>query len=116
MASIIYMKSKAGYDNCFAIGFSEKEVIPPVFYESGEYGAVLRFFADMLRKEGMMDENENGTELIWCREYPCRFGNIPFTMIYDMDYDTVSFSVEPENCKYRDKIAEKLLSLTEAAE
>ena len=37
-------------------------------------------------------------------------------MIYDTDYDTVSFSVEPENCKYREKIAEKLLSLTEAAE
>ena len=116
MANIIYKKSKAGYDNCFDIEFREKEVIPSDFYEKGEYGAVLRFFADMLRKAGLLDENENGTELIWCREYPCRFGDIPFTMIYDMDYDTVSFSVEPENCKYREKIAEKLLSLTEAAE
>ena len=91
MANIIYRKSKAGFDNCFEIEFAEKEVIPSAFYE-------------------------NGSDLIWCRHYPCRFGDIPFTMIYDTDYDTVSFSVEPENCKYREKIAEKLLSLTEAAE
>ena len=116
MANIIYRKSKAGFDNCFEIEFAEKEVIPSAFYENGEYGAVLRFFMNMLRNEGMLDENENGSDLIWCRHYPCRFGDIPFTMIYDTDYDTVSFSVEPENCKYREKIAEKLLSLTEAAE
>ena len=49
MANIIYRKSKAGFDNCFEIEFAEKEVIPSAFYENGEYGAVLRFFMNMLR-------------------------------------------------------------------
>lgn len=113
MVSIDYRKSKAGYDNCFELNFNEREIIPYKYYKNGQYGASLRFFVDVLRKADMLIGKEEYEELIWCRMYPCHFDDIPFTMTYDIDYDTISFSVEPENCRYREKIAEKLISLIE---
>ena len=111
MVSIDYRKSKAGYDNCFELNFNEREIIPYKYYKNGKYGASLRFFIDVLRKADMLIVKEEYEELIWCRMYPCHFNDISFTMTYDIDYDTISFSVEPDNCRYREKIAEKLRSL-----
>lgn len=116
MVSIGYRKSKAGFDNCFELNFNEKELIPSVFYKDGERGAALRFFIELLRKADMLAGTENGQELMWCRQYRCNMGDVPFTMVYDIDYDIVSFSVEPENCKYREEIAERLRYLVETAE
>ena len=116
MVSIDYRKSKSGYDNCFELNFNEKELIPSVFYKNGERGAALHFFIELLRKADMLAEDEKGEDIIWCRHYKCNMGDIPFTMVYDIEYDTVSFSVEPENCKYREEIAEKLRYSVETAE
>ncbi|MBO4493738.1 MAG: hypothetical protein J5724_05055 [Ruminococcus sp.] len=114
MIRINYKRSATGHDNCFDFNFNEKELIPSVYYEKGERGAVLRFFIRLLGKAGML--SENAKEIIWSIHYPCHFGDIPFTMIYDIDYDTVSFAVDTEYCEYKEIIAEKLRSLAETAE
>ena len=69
----------------------------------------------MLLGEAVM-LSENVKELIWSKHYLCHFGEIPFTMVYDIDYDIVHFAIDPEYCEYREIIAEKLCSLTAAAE
>ena len=104
----------AGYDNCFELNSSEKELIPSACHKKGERGVALRFFIRLLGKAGML--SENAKEIIWSIHYPCHFGDIPFTMIYDIDYDTVSFAVDTEYCEYKEIIAEKLRSLAETAE
>ena len=114
MIRINYKRSAAGYDNCFDLNFSEQEIIPSIYYEKGKSGAALRFFIRLLGKAGML--NGNAIELIWSKHYPCHFGDIPFTMVYDIDYDTVSFAVDTEYCEYKEIIAEKLRSLAETAE
>ena len=117
MIEIRYTKSKSGYDNCFDILFNLKEYIPKVFFEQHENGdgAELYFFISLLHKFGMFDcKKEHYHQIIWSTHYDCIYSGIPFTMIYDEDYDTVSFSVDPENMQHKTMIAERIQQLVKA--
>ena len=117
MIEIQYTKSKSGYDNCFDILFNLKEYIPKVFFEQHENGdgAELYFFISLLHKFGMFDcKKEHYHQIIWSTHYDCIYSGIPFTMIYDEDYDTVSFSVNPENMQHKTMIAERIQQLVKA--
>ena len=117
MIEIQYTKSKSGYDNFFDILFNLKEYIPKVFFEQHENGdgAELYFFISLLHKFGMFDcKKEHYHQIIWSTHYDCIYSGIPFTMIYDEDYDTVSFSVNPENMQHKTMIAERIQQLVKA--
>ena len=117
MIEIQYTKSESGYDNCFGILFNLKEYIPKVFFEQHENGdgAELYFFISLLHKFGMFDcKKEHYHQIIWSTHYDCIYSGIPFTMIYDEDYDTVSFSVDPENMQHKTMIAERIQQLVKA--
>ena len=117
MIEIQYTKSKSGYDNCFDILFNLKEYIPKVFFEQHENGdgAELYFFISLLHKFGMFDcKKEHYHQIIWSTHYDCIYSGIPFTMIYDEDYDIVSFSVDPENMQHKTMIAERIQQLVKA--
>ena len=114
MIEIRYSQSEAGYNNCFDLLFNLKEYIPNVFFEQHEngVGAELYFFISLLHKFGMFDcKKEHYHTLIWSTHYDCVYNGIPFTMIYDEDYDIVSFSVPPENIQYKTTIAERIKQL-----
>ena len=114
MVEIKYIQSESGYDNCFGIVFNHKAYIPNVFFEqhkSGD-GAELYFFISLLHKFGMFDfKKEHYHQLIYNTHYDCIYNGIPFTMIYDEDYDMVSFSVAPENMQHKTTIAERMQQL-----
>ena len=117
MMEIRYTKSESGYDNCFDILFNLKEYIPKVFFEQHENGdgAELYFFISLLHKFGMFDcKKEHYHQIIWSTHYDCIYSGIPFTMIYDENYDTVSFSVDPENMQHKTMIAERIQQLVKA--
>lgn len=114
MIEIRYIKSEAGYDNCFDIVFNLKKYIPNVFFEQHENGdgAELYFFISLLHKFGMFDCKKEHYHLLICDTYyDCTYNGIPFTMIYDEDYDMVSFSVAPENMQYKTMLAERIQQL-----
>ena len=114
MIEIKYIRSESGYDNCFDIKFNQKEYIPNVFFEQNKngYSAELFFFISLLHKFGMFDfKKEHYHQLIWSTHYDYIYNGIPFTMIYDEDYDMVSFSVAPENMQHKTMIAERIQQL-----
>ena len=114
MIEIQYTKSELGYDNCFDILFNLKKYIPKVFFEQHENGdgAELHFFISLLHKFGMFDcKKEYYHQLIWSAHYDCIYNGIPFTMVYDEDYDIVSFVVAPENMQHKTMIAERIQQL-----
>lgn len=114
MIEIRYTKSESGYDNCFDILFEPKEYIPKVFFEQHENGdgAELYFFISLLHKFGMFDcKKGHYHQLIWSTYYDCIYSGIPFKMVYDEDYDIVSFAVAPENMQHKTMIAERIQQL-----
>lgn len=116
MIKICYTQSEAGYDNCFDILFDLHEYIPDVFFEQHENGAgaELYFYISLLHQSGMFDcKKEHYHTFIWSTHYDCIYNSIPFTMVYDEDYDIISFSVLPENIRYRTMIAEHIQHLIE---
>ena len=85
-----------------------------MFFEQQENdeGAELYFFISLLHKFGMFDyKKEHYHQLIWSTHYDCIYNGIPFTMIYDEDYDIVSFSVAPENMQHKTMIAGRIKQL-----
>lgn len=116
MVEIKYTKSESGYTNCFDITFYLKDYIPNVFFEQHENwdGVELHFFISLLYKFGMFDcKKEHCHRLIWSTAFDCEYNGIPFVMMYDEDYDIVSFSVLPEYIQHMTEIAERIKQLIE---
>ena len=116
MIKIQHLKSEAGYNNCFDLLFNLKEYIPNVFFEQHEngVGAEFYFFISLLHKFGMFNcKKEHYHTVIWSTHYDCVYKDIPFTMIYDEDYDIVSFAVSPDDIQHMATIAERIKQLVE---
>lgn len=116
MIEIKRMKSEAGYDNCFELLFHLNEYIPPVFFEQHEdgAGAELYFYISLFHKFGIFDcKKEHYHQLIWSTEYDCVYNGVPFNMVYDEDYDIVTFAAQPSNIKHIPMIAEHIKFLVE---
>ena len=116
MIEIKRYKSYAGHDNCFGLSFRLKEYIPPVFFEQHEdgVGAELYFYITLFHKFGIFDCDEKHYHThIWSTSYNCCYKGIWFDMIYDEDYDDVTFSVALRNIKNIPMIADHIKHLVE---
>ncbi|MEG0615500.1 MAG: hypothetical protein RR540_07065 [Oscillospiraceae bacterium] len=117
MITIQYSNSDSGLRNCFDFSYFLKEYIPQKYFEieDNEVGAELYYFIDLLKKNDMFDgKKEHCYQLIWSSHFSCIYNkNIPFTMDYDEDYDTVSFSVREKYINFTEEIAEEIKSLIE---
>ena len=115
MITIQYLSSESGLRNCFDYSFVLKEYIPQKYFEieDNEAGAELYYFIDLLKKNNMFDcKKEHYHQMIWSCHYDCKYNrNIPFTMVYDEDYDMVNFSVIEEYMNFKEEIAEEIKSL-----
>lgn len=110
------MKSEAGYDNCFELIFYLKEYIPAFFFEQHEdgYAAELYFYIALFHKFGILDHNEKHIhEDIWSIRYNCSYNGIWFDMVFDEDYDFVTFAVRPKDIGHIPMIAEHIKHLVE---
>lgn len=116
MIEIKRMKSEAGYYNCFELSFRLKEYIPPFFFEQHEdgYAAELYFYIALFHKFGILDRDEKHIHQdIWSVRYDCSYNGIWFNMVFDEDYDFVTFAVAPRNIKHIPMIAERIKFLVE---
>lgn len=112
MIEIRYMKSEAGIDNCFDFLYCLKEYIPKEYINKD--CTELNFYIHILSENGMyIDKEENKHILIWSIHYDCVYNQIPFTMVYDEDYDMVSFAVDKEYLSYKCEIAQHIKQLIE---
>lgn len=118
MIKIQYSASVSGLSNCFTFSFSYQDYIPQKYYEMGKRGTgtELYYFLDLLRLNNMFDgKKERCHELIWSCQYDCVYKSyIPFTLVYDMDYDMVSFAVDEKCIAYKEEIAETIKNLMES--
>lgn len=117
MIEIKYLKSEAGLDNCFELIFPLKDYIDESFFKLNKrgYAAELLFYISLFLKNGMFDgKREHCHQYIWSFHYDCIYNNeIEFTMVFDEDYDMVSFAIEEENQELRKDIAEHIKRLIE---
>ena len=120
MIQIQYTESKAGLPNCFAFLFPTKDDIPQGYGKISEdsTSAELSYYLDLMNRCGVVDISlESGYSLIWAKHYDCVYkGYIPFTMLYDEDYDTVSFAVDEKYMNHRAELAEAIRSFMELTE
>ena len=110
---MIEIKNFDGYPNCFELSFSLKDYIPEKYFKisSNELGAKLYFYIDLFKQNDLFEPIEKNRKImIWSLHYQCHLGDIPFTMIYDEDYDFITFASEPE---HKTQIAEHIKLLVE---
>lgn len=119
MVEIKYLKSRAGIVNCFELLYYLRDYIPREFFEKHEdgIGAELYFYIRFLNYYGLFDcKKEHYHHNIGGCSYDCFWNGIPFKMVYDEDYDFVSFSVNEQNLIYKEQIAEYIKKLIENKE
>ena len=107
MIEISYMDSMSGNPTCFDLRFPLREYISKNYFNNDKC-IELNYYIDLFKKYGLLKEDKP-VEMIWLQSYKCQWGDILFTMVYDEDYDLVSFAVE--NPKYCTEIAEKICDL-----
>ena len=77
-------------------------------------GAELYFYISLFHQFGIFDcQPKHYHQDIWSIRYDCVIDGIWFSMIYDEDYDTVSFSVSPKNIERIPEISEHIKTLIE---
>ena len=112
MIEIRYTKSQAGLDNIFDL-FHINDYIPMPLIEQRNEGTELKFYLSLFQKFNIIDSNVNGIAYFWNTYFTCRYNDFVFKMIYDIDYDIVSFAVDKEFIEQREIIAEAIKSLIE---
>lgn len=115
MVDIRYMDSQSNEPLCFDLVFALKDYIPHKYFEISDNGAgaELYYLIDLLKNNNFFEAKKtNCHQLIWSYHYDCHYQDIPFSMVYDEDYDIVSFAVD--NLSHRTIIAETLRYLVEA--
>ena len=96
MIEIRYSRSQAGLDNIFDL-FHINDYIPVPISEQHSEGTELRFYLSLFKRF----------------DFTCQINGLTFKMIYDNEYDTVSFAVDEEFIEQRRSIAEAVRSLVE---
>ena len=108
MIQINYMRSFSGNSNCFSLLFPLKEF-------TSESISEREFYLSLLQKAGYFDgKKEHCHTMIWSVHYDCICDGIPFAMVYDEDYDDITFAIGLENLQQMPKIAEQLQALVES--
>ena len=112
MIEIRYSKSESGLDNIFDL-FHISAYIPMPLTEQRNERTELKFYLSLFQRFNMLDTPETGVTLMWNTYFNCRFNDYAFKMIYDNDYDIVSFAVDKKCIEQRRLIAESIKSLVE---
>ena len=108
MVSIEYLTSSSGLDNVFMFDIMEYMSKPRKDREE------LDFYLKFFEKHNILSTcNTAGEEMIWSTCYKCNYKGIPFTMVFDNDYNMVSFSVDENNISQRRFVAEGIKELIE---
>ncbi len=94
----------------FTLLYPIHQYIPLKYFTKHGQEAELYFLLDLFKENAMLAVH-SGVNLIWTVHFACQFKGLSFIMIYDIDYDTIDFSVEdPINTA---KIAESVKELIE---
>lgn len=112
MIEIKYSKSTAGIDNFFDFN-NVHEYIPMSLSELRADGSILKFYLSLFKRFDIIDKNAAGISFWWNTRFPCKYYDIEFEIVYDNDWDIVSFCVNGEYIKDRETIAEALKALIE---
>ena len=112
MIEIRYSRSQAGLDNIFDL-FHINDYIPVPISEQHSKGTELRFYLSLFKRFDILSPSTTGTKYIWNTHFTCQINGHTFKMIYDNEYDTVSFAVDEEFIEQRRSIAEAVRSLVE---
>lgn len=119
MVIIQYTDSKAGLPNCFSFLIPERNYTSQDYDRNseGSTSTELQYFIDLLDCSDMVDISpKSGYNLIWEKRYDCVYnGHVPFTMVYDEDYDTISFTIDDNYMDRRTELAEAIQSLIESS-
>ena len=112
MIEIRYAKSQAGLDNIFDLLYIN-DYIPMPLAEQHNEGTELKFYLSFFQRFNMLGIPETGVTFFWNTYFTCQFNEYVFKMIYDHEYDTVSFAVDKKFIEQRQFIAGSLKSLIE---
>ena len=112
MIEIRYSKSKAGLDNIFDL-FHINDYIPMLLAEQRNEGTELKFYLSLFRRFDILNGDATGVTYFWNTYFTCKINNYVFKIIYDNEYDIVSFAVDEKFIEKRQFIAESIKSLIE---
>lgn len=112
MIEIRYTKSQAGLNNIFDL-FHINDYIPLPLSEQRNEGTELKFYLSLFQRLNILDTTVTGVAYFWNTYFSCRFNDYAFKMIYDNEYDVVSFAVDEKCVEQRQFIAESIKSLVE---
>lgn len=70
-----------------------------------------QYFSWLFKKHGLIVENPDGEVIIYIARWQCEVNGIPFSMVYDEDYDWVTFSVDKDHIKDIPAIADEIKKL-----
>ncbi len=70
------------------------DVLPAKYLPLTEEGNEFAFFRDLFRQNGILISGNGKRQPGEKLEFPCRFGGIGFTLIYDTFTDFVNFEVD----------------------
>jgi hypothetical protein len=112
MIEMHILKSKAGIENCFELNFRYDDYYPGHIEEADKWSC-YQYYTWLFKKHGVFAADSKGKELIYSIQWECKLSDIPFTMIYDEDYDMVHFSVDEEHISDIPDIAAELIRLIE---
>ena len=71
------------------------------------------YFTWLFKKYNLISGAPEGKEVIWTIHWECSIKGMPFAMLYDRDYDMVSFAVDEEHLSLKEPIAEELKRIIE---
>lgn len=112
MIEIHILKSKSGLENCFELDFRYDEYYPKHINEA-DMLSCYQYYTWLFKKHGLFVADSKEKELIYSIQWECKLLDIPFSMIYDEDYDIVHFSVDEEHISDIHTLATELMRLIE---
>lgn len=112
MIEIRYSRSMAGLDNVFDF-YNISDYIQLPAEELRKEGTELRFYLSLFRKFNIIDSDQKGADHIWNTYFTCHINDVVFKLIYDNEYDIVSFAVDEKYIGQRESIAGYIRSLIE---
>jgi hypothetical protein len=71
------------------------------------------YFTWLFKKYNLISGAPEGKEVIWTIHWECSIKGMPFAMLYDRDYDMISFAVDEEHLSLKEPIAEELKRIIE---
>jgi hypothetical protein len=71
------------------------------------------YFTWLFKKYNLISGAPEGKEVIWTIHWECSIKGMPFAMLYDRDYDMISFAIDEEHLSLKEPIAEELKRIIE---